>query len=87
MALRACRNKTWKAHVFRTFCELTGAFLYNNFRMVFLKGILLVQGKPVTQPVHFFQCHLAELIRVLIMITSDQSKLEEIKELTEYAKV
>ena len=63
MALRACRNKTWKPHVFRTFCELTGVFLYNNLRMVFLEGILLVQGKPVTQPVHFFQCHLAELIR------------------------
>lgn len=31
--------------------------------MVFLESIFLVQGKPVTQPVHFFQCHLAEFIR------------------------
>lgn len=31
--------------------------------MAFLEIIFLVQGKPVTQPAHFFQCHLAEFIR------------------------
>ena len=31
--------------------------------MVFFKGIFLVQGKAVAQPVHLFQGHLPELIR------------------------
>ena len=31
--------------------------------MVFFKGIFLVQGKAVAQPVHFFQSNLPELIR------------------------
>lgn len=70
MALRVCRNTAWKPHVFRTFCELTYVFLYDNFRMMFLEGILLVQGKAVTQPVHFFQCHLAEFIRGLWPVKS-----------------
>lgn len=38
--------------------------------MMFLEGILLVQGKAVTQPVHFFQCHLAEFIRGLWPVKS-----------------
>ena len=43
--------------------------------MVFLKGILLVQGKAVTQPVHFFQCHLAEFIRGVRPVKSITVKL------------